>query len=71
MEPTECSETSDFSIQTPGKYPEENIQYPQHGESFKTTTLIYLLIAHSLTYSEDGDGVICGSIPDGVIGIFQ
>jgi hypothetical protein len=25
MEPTECSETSAFNIQTPGKYPEENI----------------------------------------------
>jgi hypothetical protein len=27
MEPTECSETSAFNIQTPGKYPEENIPY--------------------------------------------
>jgi hypothetical protein len=25
MEPTECSETSAFNIQTPGKYPEENL----------------------------------------------
>jgi hypothetical protein len=25
MEPTECSETSAFNIQTPGKYPEESI----------------------------------------------
>jgi hypothetical protein len=25
MEPPECSETSAFNIQTPGKYPEENI----------------------------------------------
>jgi hypothetical protein len=25
MEPTERSETTDFNIQTPGKYPEENI----------------------------------------------
>jgi hypothetical protein len=25
MEPTECSKTSAFNIQTPGKYPEENI----------------------------------------------
>jgi hypothetical protein len=36
MEPTECSETSAFNIQTPGKYPEENIPYLQHGESLKT-----------------------------------
>jgi hypothetical protein len=27
MEPTECSETSAFNIQTPRKYPEENIPY--------------------------------------------
>jgi hypothetical protein len=25
MEPKECSETSAFNIQTPGKYPEENL----------------------------------------------
>jgi hypothetical protein len=37
IEPTQCSETSAFNIQTPGKYPEENIPYLQHGESFKTT----------------------------------
>jgi hypothetical protein len=37
MEPTECSETSAFNIQTPGKYPEENLPYLQHGESLKTT----------------------------------
>jgi hypothetical protein len=37
MEPTECSETSAFNIQTPGKYPEENRPYLQHGESLKTT----------------------------------
>jgi hypothetical protein len=27
MEPTECSETSAFNIQTPGKYPEENTSH--------------------------------------------
>jgi hypothetical protein len=35
MEPTECSETSAFNIQTPGKYPEENLPYLQHGECLK------------------------------------
>jgi hypothetical protein len=39
MEPTECSETSAFNIQTPGKYPEETLPYLQHGESLKTTIL--------------------------------
>jgi len=27
MEQTECSETSAYEIQTPGNYPEENIQH--------------------------------------------
>jgi hypothetical protein len=40
MEPTECSETSDFNIQTPGKYPEESTPYLQHGESLKTTIVL-------------------------------
>jgi hypothetical protein len=28
MEQTVCSETSAYKIQTPGNYPEENIQHP-------------------------------------------
>jgi hypothetical protein len=46
MEPTECSETSAFNIQTPVKYPEENLPYLQHGENLKTTInlLIYKLL---------------------------
>jgi hypothetical protein len=40
MEQTECFETSAYKIQTPGNYPEENIQYPQHGESLKSRTYI-------------------------------
>jgi hypothetical protein len=38
MEQTECSETSAYKIQTPGNYPEENIQHTEHGESFKSRT---------------------------------
>jgi hypothetical protein len=30
---TECSETSAYKIQTPGNYPEENIQHTEHGKS--------------------------------------
>jgi hypothetical protein len=33
---TECSETSAYNIQTPGNYPEENIQHTEHGESLKS-----------------------------------
>jgi hypothetical protein len=36
MEQTECSETSTYKIQTPGNYPEENIQHSEHGESLKS-----------------------------------
>jgi len=36
MEHTECSETSEYKIQTPGNYPEENIRHTEHGESFKS-----------------------------------
>jgi len=36
MEQTECSETSAYKIQTPGNYPEENIQHTEHGENLKS-----------------------------------
>jgi hypothetical protein len=36
VEQTECSETPAYKIQTPGNYPEENIQHTEHGESFKS-----------------------------------
>jgi hypothetical protein len=36
MKQTECSETSAYKIQTPGNYPEENIQHTEHGESLKS-----------------------------------
>jgi hypothetical protein len=35
MEQTEFSEKSAYQIQTPGNYPEENIQHTEHGESLK------------------------------------
>ena len=36
MEQIECSETSAYKIQTPGNYPEENIQHTEHVESLKS-----------------------------------
>jgi hypothetical protein len=36
MEPTQCSETSAFSIQTPGIHPKENLFHLTHGESLKS-----------------------------------
>jgi hypothetical protein len=41
MEQTECSETSAYKIQTPGNYPEENIQHTEHGESLKSRITNY------------------------------
>jgi hypothetical protein len=46
-EPTQCSETSAFNTQTPGKYPEDNLSLQQHGESLKTST-IKMFIIHEL-----------------------
>jgi len=43
MEQTECFEKSEYKIQTPGNYPEENIQHTEHGESFKSRIIIICL----------------------------
>jgi hypothetical protein len=40
MKPTQCSETSAFNTQTPGKYPEDNSLLLQHGESLKSRSNI-------------------------------
>ena len=55
MEETECSETSAYEIQTPGNYPEENIQHTEHGESLKSGIYFHLkltIIVTLLTYSD-------------------
>jgi hypothetical protein len=39
---TECSETSAYKIQTPGNYPEENIQHTEHGESLKSRSITFI-----------------------------
>jgi len=39
MEQTQCSETSAYIIQTPGKYPEESVQHSENGGSFKSRTV--------------------------------
>jgi len=36
----QCSETSEYKIQTPENYPEENIQHSEIGKSLKPRTLI-------------------------------
>jgi hypothetical protein len=42
---TECSETSAYKIQTPGNYPEENIQNTEHSESLKSRLAVLLQMA--------------------------
>jgi len=44
MEQTECSETSACKIQMPGNYPEERIQYSEHGISLKSRILEVCLL---------------------------
>ena len=41
MEQTECSKTSAYKIQTPGNYPEENIQHTEHAKSFKSRIVFF------------------------------
>jgi len=40
MEQTECSETSAYTLQTPGNHPKERIQHSVHGESLKSRMFI-------------------------------
>jgi len=47
MEQTECSEMSAYKIQTPGNYPEENIQ---HTEQQKFEIKIYNLCLKLVIY---------------------
>jgi hypothetical protein len=46
MEQTECSETLAHKIQTPGNYPEENIQHTEHGESLKSRIFHFYCMEH-------------------------
>jgi len=43
MEQIECSETSAYKIQTPGNYPEENIQLTEHDESLKSRIILLVI----------------------------
>jgi len=44
MEQTECSEVSEYKIQTSGNYPEERIQHKEDGESLKSKRNTYFKI---------------------------
>jgi len=44
---TVCSETSEYKIQMPGNYPEENIQHTEHGESLKSRNYVFVRTRHA------------------------
>jgi hypothetical protein len=46
---TDCSETSAYKIQTPGNYPEENIQHTEHGGSLKSSVQISIDTDYTFT----------------------
>jgi hypothetical protein len=50
MEQTECFETSAYKIQTPGNYPEENIQHSEHSKSLKSRKPTYTskILGHAI-----------------------
>jgi hypothetical protein len=45
-EQTECSETSAYKIQTPGNYPEADIQHSEHGRSLKSR-IFFTYVIHA------------------------
>ena len=49
MEQIECSETSAYNNQTPGKYPKEYIHDSKHGESLKSR--IFTLCLRTRTFT--------------------
>ena len=51
MEETECSETSEHKIQTPGNNPEESIQHLEHGEILKSRNIISLYRCNQIIYN--------------------
>jgi hypothetical protein len=62
MEPTQCSETSAFNTQTPGKYPEDNLSLQQHGESLKTRNTFFIY-SDSLLYVPAGSKACAAFVP--------
>jgi hypothetical protein len=45
MEQIEYSETSAYKIQTPGNYPEENIQHTEHKRKFEIKKIYFVFIS--------------------------
>ena len=62
MEQTECSETSAYKIQTPGIYPEENMQHSEHGESLESRSNVRLEDTSHFDGDRKRNGVKVGSL---------
>jgi hypothetical protein len=62
MEQTECSKMSAHKIQTPGNYPEENIQHSVHGASLKSRNHILLkniyIFSHTVPFTHINDPML-------------
>jgi len=54
IEQTECSETSEYKIQTPGNHPKESIQHSGHGESLKARIMKTFSVGDEL-FHVDGE----------------
>jgi len=63
MEPTQCSETSVFNTQTPGKYPEDNLSLLQHGERLKSRIWIHIYLE-----ADPCGRAVCGRSLAGIVG---
>ena len=63
LEQAECSETSAYEVQTPGNYPEENIQHTEHGESSKSSgnvlQVVYCTVSEKIIVSVFKIVVVC------------
>ena len=53
---TECYETSEYEIQTPGNYPEKSIQHSEHSESLKSRIIQSSFSIQTAVYLSRPDG---------------
>jgi hypothetical protein len=52
-----------YKIQTPGNYPEENVQHSQHGESLKSRMLILVtLVTKAVVYARQSSYTVASVI---------
>jgi hypothetical protein len=57
----ECSETSEYKIQTPGNHPKVRIQRSEHGESLKSR-ITHLYFKTVRIFSVPGSDLLCSAL---------